>query len=140
MFLHKISTKHRQVRPIFLLPVFVATLITITGCSALKGGIVISEEPDGTAFTIDFKEWSSQNKCELSLNKGDVVEIEIIRESGEIAFAVSGKNGSEPYSGKDLQSAAFTVTVSETDHYLFKVTGKKASGKIKVKCKETGVE
>lgn len=91
MFLHKISTKHRQVRPIFLLPVFVATLITITGCSALKGGIVISEEPDGTAFTIDFKEWSSQNKCELSLNKGDVVEIEIIRESGEIAFAVSGK-------------------------------------------------
>jgi len=31
---------------------------------------------------------------------------------------VSGKNGSEPYTGNNLRSGLFTVTVSETDYFL----------------------
>jgi hypothetical protein len=133
MLLGKIGAEIQNVHPIVFLPLFIAILITITNCTAAKGSIVISENPDGTAFTMDFKEWSSQNKCELSLNAGDVVQIEVVREGGEIAFAVSGKSGSQPYEGNRLESVRFTVTVSETDDYVFRVTGKKATGKITAK-------
>lgn len=140
MLLGKIGAEIQNVHPIVFLPLFIAILITITNCTAAKGSIVISENPDGTAFTMDFKEWSSQNKCELSLNAGDVVQIEVVREGGEIAFAVSGKNSSEPYAGNNLQSGVFTVTVSETDEFIFRITGKEATRKITVKNLRSKVE
>ena len=81
----------------------------------------------------------ARNKCELSLNRGDVLQIEVDREGGEIALAVSGKKGSEPYTGNDLKSGVFTVTVSETDEYLIRITGKDATGKVTVKNVESRV-
>jgi hypothetical protein len=74
-----------------------------------------------------------KNKCELSLNKGDVLQIEVVHEDGKIALTVSGKNGSEPYTGNNLKSGVFTVTVSETDKYDIRITGKNATGKVMVK-------
>lgn len=62
-----------------------------------------------------------------------MVQIEVEYEAGKIAFGVSGKNGSEPYAGNDLQPGVFTVTVSETDEYIFRITGKEATGKITVR-------
>jgi len=119
--------------PIIFLPLFIAVIIVISNCSAQKGGIVILEDPNGTGFTMDFKEWSSKNKCELSLNKGDVLQIEVALEEGEIGLLIKGENGTEPYTGNNLKSIKFTVTVSETDRYITHVTGKNATGKITVK-------
>lgn len=116
-----------------IIVVLVFVNIAIPGLFTPKGSIVILEDPDAKGFTMDFAEWSSKNKCELSLNKGDVLQIEVVREGGEIAFAISGKNGSEPYTGNDLRSGLFTVTVSETDDYIFRITGKSATGKVTVK-------
>lgn len=115
---------------IVFLPLFIAILIAISACTDQKGSIVILEKPNGTGFTMDFIDWSSKNKCELSLNEGDEVQIETIRENGEIALKVIGKNGSEPYTGKNLESGIFTVTVSETDIYEIRITGKDATGKV----------
>jgi len=125
--------RRKNMHPIVFLPLFIAIIIVISGCSAQKGSIVILENPDGTGFTMDFNEWSSKNKCELSLNKGDVLEIEVVREDGEIDLMIRGKNGTEPYSGNNLESFKFTVTVSETDKYITYITGKNATGKITVK-------
>ena len=82
---------------------------------------------------MDFKKWSSTNKCELSLNKGDILQIEVVRENGKIALTVSSENGSEPYTGNNLKTGVFTVTVSETDKYVIRITGKDATGKVMVK-------
>ena len=82
---------------------------------------------------MDLKQWSAKNKCELSVDRDDVLQIEVIRESGEIALMVSGNNGSEPYSGNDLQSGIFTVAVSEADEYVVRIAGKDATGKIMAK-------
>ena len=68
---------------------------------------------------MDFKDWSSNNKCELSLNKGDVLQIEIDREDGKISLRISGKNGSEPYEGNNLESGLFTVKVPERMHMQY---------------------
>lgn len=116
--------------PIVFLPLFIAILIAISACSEQKGSIVILENPNETGFTMDFNDWSSKNKCVLSLNKSDEVQIETVREKGEIALAVIGKNGSEPYTGKNLESGIFTVTVSEPDIYEIRITGKNATGKV----------
>ena len=56
-----------------------------------------------------------ENKYELSLNKGDVLQIEVDRE--EERLRDRGQNGSEPYRGNNLESGMFTVTVCKTDQY-----------------------
>lgn len=119
--------------PIVFLPLFIAVITAIPGCSATKGSIVILENPSETGFTMNFREWNSENKCELFLNKGDVLQIEVVREDGEIALIISGKNGSEPYTGNNLESIVFTVTIPETDKYDVRITGKNATGKVTVK-------
>lgn len=116
-----------------ILPLVIAMIIAITACSTPKGSIVILENTNGTGFTMDFKEWSSSDKCELSLNKDDVLQVEVVREGGEIALEIRGKMGSEPYTGNHLESGVFTVKVSETDQYVIQITGKNASGKVIVK-------
>lgn len=125
---------------VIFLPLVIAFAVAISACAATKGAIVILENPDGTEFTMDFKEWSAESKCRLSLDRGDVLRIEVIRENGEIALAVFGENGSEPYTGNDLGSGVFTVTVSETDEYSIRIGGKNATGKVMVKNLESGVE
>ncbi|NLZ46876.1 MAG: hypothetical protein GX896_09325 [Clostridiales bacterium] len=119
---------NRVALPILIL----AIVLAISACTATKGSIVILEDLDGTGFTMDFREWSDKNKCELSLNKNDEIQIEVVRENGEIALALKGKNGSEPYTGNNLESCVFTVTVSEKDDYIIQITGKDATGKVKV--------
>jgi hypothetical protein len=115
------------------LPIMIAIIIVISACTASKGSILIIETPNGAGFTMDFNEWRSNNKCELSLNRGDVLQIEVVREDGEIALVIIGKNGAEPYTGNGLGSGVFTVTVPVTDKYEIRVTGKDATGKITVK-------
>ena len=77
-------------------------------------------------------QWLMQKQVR-ALSRGDVLQVEVERESGEIALTVSGKNGSEPYTGNDLVTGIFTITVFETDEYVFRITGKDATGKITVK-------
>jgi hypothetical protein len=124
--------RNRQMRQIIFLLLLIA-IMTSAACTAPKGSMVIQEDSNGKGFTLDFKEWSSENKSELSLEQGDVLQFEIVREAGEIALNVRGKNGSEPYTGNDICSGTFTVTVSEADKYDIRITGKKATGKLTVK-------
>jgi len=113
--------------------IFLPLLISIMSYSSAKGSIAIFENPNGIGFTIEFRKFSARNKCELPLKKNDEIQIEISREDGEIAMTISGKNGSEPYTGNHLQPGIFTVAVSETDEYVFTITGHKATGKVIVK-------
>ena len=94
---------------------------------------MILEKPNGNGFTMDFRDWNSNNKCTLSLNKGDILQIEIACEEGEIELTVSGQNGSEPYTGNNLKSILFTVKVSERDNYDIRFTSTNATGKVTVK-------
>lgn len=104
-------------------------VINLTACVP-KGSILITEKQDGSGFTMDFNEWSSKDKCKLELNKDDVIQIEIEHEEGNIGLEVTGNKGSEPYEGHKLESRKFTVTISETDTYVFSINGKNATGKI----------
>lgn len=119
--------------PLIFLPLVLAILVALTACTASKGSIVILENPNGTGFTMDFKKFNARNKCELSLKEDDELQIEISRDDGEIALTVTGKNGSKPYTGNNLDSGIFIVTVSETDEYVFTITGDNATGNVAVR-------
>lgn len=113
--------------------IILAAILLLSACGALNGSITIIEDLNGAGFTMDFTQFNAKNKCELTLADGDVLQIDVTRDSGKIALTVSGKNGSEPYTGNDLNSGMFTITVSEADEYVFQITGKDAEGKITVK-------
>ncbi len=115
-------------------------IFTLSACTSQKGSILILEDGHGTGFTMDLKEYSSTSKCELSLVRGDVVQVEIECKEGDIALIVSGKNGTAPYTGNDLKSGIFTVTVSETDEYIMRITGKNATGQVMIKNVGSAVE
>ncbi len=115
-----------------ILGILVLAVILISACSP-KGSIVILEDGKKTGFTMEFNKYNSENKCELSLKKNDVVKIEVDREDGEIAFSINGKNKSQPYTGNSLQPGMFTITIFEEDDYVFTIKGKNATGKIEVK-------
>ncbi len=123
----------QKMNPIIFLPLVIAIVIAITSCTATKGSIVILENKNGKEFTMDLKEWRGENKGQLFLNRDDVLQIGVTRESGVINLTVSGKKGSEPYTGNDLQSGIFTVTMSETDEYVIKITGDSANGSLAIK-------
>jgi hypothetical protein len=112
--------------------IILVVALLLSAC-ATGGRIVILEEPHGKGFAMDFTNFNANNKCTLALADGDVVQVEIVRDSGRIDLSVSGLKGSEPYRGNDLKTNTFTVRVSETDDYVFRITGNKANGKITVK-------
>lgn len=117
----------------FVLLASVALLALCSACAPTKGSIVILESPDGRACTMTFREWSASNKCELSLRGGEVLQVEVTRESGEIGLTVSGKKGDEPYIGNRLESGIFTITVHEADEYVIRITGDRATGSLNIK-------
>lgn len=125
----------RRVKNISLFTLFLvlAMVLTLSVSCTVQGSIMILENPNGTGFEIDLKNWSEKDQCKLFLNRGDVLQIEVVRERGEIALVVSGNKGSEPYAGNRVESGVFTVTVSETDEYMIGIIGQNATGKLKVK-------
>lgn len=136
MFVRRQNTRIKGIKkmqPSIFLSLLIAIIIAISACSASEGSIVILENPNGEGFTMDFRDWNSNNKCTLSLNKGDILQIEIACEEGEIELTVSGQNGSEPYTGNNLKSILFTVKVSERDNYDIRFTSTNATGKVTVK-------
>lgn len=108
-------------------------IILLSSCIPTRGSIVILENGMGTGFTMEFNKWSDKNKCELSLEEGDILQFEIICDSGELNLVLKGKHGSEPYEGNIIESRKFTVRISENDEYITWITGKNASGKVIVK-------
>lgn len=128
-----IIRRNCNIKSIIFLPLMIAIVVVISACSASKGSILILEDGQGTGFTMELKRFNTESKCELSIAAGDVLQVEVDHENGEIALIVCGKRGSEPYTGNNLQSGIFTFAVSEVDDYVFRVTGKDATGKITVK-------
>lgn len=109
--------------------VLLAGALLLTACASGER-IVILDNPDGTGFSMDFSKFSGSSKCQLSLTAGDVVQVEVARTGGQIGLTVTGLKGSEPYIGSDLPARTFTFSVAETDEYVFRITGKNATGQI----------
>lgn len=105
-------------------------VIFLSSCNFAFGTIKIKENFGGTNFTIEMKDYSSESKIKMQLQKGSVIEVLVSKSKGEIEFIVNGRGGSNPYTSNNLETNYFTFTVAETDEYIILLKGKKASAKI----------
>jgi hypothetical protein len=118
----------------------ISTLLAITviiiaffSSGMASGSIMIFEEVSGAGCEIEFNEWSRQNKCELTLSKGDEILINVACDSGRVDLDILSKSGAEVYSGNGIGSSRFTVKVSEGGEYVFSLRGDNATGKVYIK-------
>lgn len=109
---------------------FCTILLTLTACGIPKEGIVIIESLSGKNCKMEFSEWSKQNKCELSLDSGDNVLIEVVCDTGNIDLSIKSRNGYEAYTGNGLKASRFTMTVNVTGEYIVAIKGENATGHI----------
>ena len=112
---------------------FIVLVWTLTACQVPKGSVIFIENISCSGFEIQFSEWDEHNKCELSLNKGDEIQIVIVCEKGSVTLNIHEKNGMETYSGNGLESAQFSVKVPEAGEYVITIRGEDASGSIDIK-------
>lgn len=133
-FKRKISSfKHKRMLPQLVAVLLGITLLALfTACNASDGSIIITEDINGAGCKMEFKSWGSVDKCDIHLKEGDTVRVDTLYISGEISLSIKGTGGTEPYTGNDLRSGMFTVTVSEEDDYSIELRGKNASGSISV--------
>lgn len=95
-----------------------------------SGIILIREQTFGSAFDVSCQAWSGQETCNMALEEGDSILVEISCECGDISLTICGKSGNEPYMGRTLETGSFVVTVSERDDYVILLSGKQATGGI----------
>ncbi len=105
----------------------------LTGCEFSLGTIVIKENEAKGEIVITLNSYNDKNDCKITLNGGDSILIDVENEKGKISLNIIGKKGSNPYTGSDVKSSRFTVTVSESDVYKIIVKGQKATGTVKIK-------
>ena len=105
----------------------------LTGCEFSLGTIVIKENEAKGEIVITLNGYNDKNDCKITLNGGDSILIDVENEKGKISLNIIGKKGSNPYTGSDVKSSRFTVTVSESDVYKIIVKGQKATGTVKIK-------
>lgn len=108
----------------------IAAILLVSACAFDKGNIDIHKNETGSEIVMELTDFNAGDECRLSLKERDTLQIDISLDSGSIGLEISGINGSQPYTGNDLESALFTVTVSETDEYVFRITGNGATGKV----------
>jgi hypothetical protein len=102
-------------------------------CEFSLGTIVIKENEAKGEIVITLNSYNDKNDCKITLNGGDSILIDVENEKGKISLNIIGKKGSNPYTGSDVKSSRFTVTVSESDVYKIIVKGQKATGTVKIK-------
>lgn len=109
-----------------------ASLFMLSAC-IVNGGIVINHRDNPDGYDITLKDFNSTDTCKMTLQEGDVIQIEVVRQRGKMGLIVQGKLGSEPYNGSTLETRTFTITIPNNDEYTFSITGANASGSIKIK-------
>lgn len=86
-----------------------------------------SRQVDDNRFFVEFYPLNGELTESFSLREGDVIEVCIIRNKGQLKVVI-GQQGKEPiYEGNDF-SGSFQVNVPEDGSYTITVSGKKADG------------
>lgn len=109
-----------------------AILLALTACGLPREGIVIIESLSGKHCKMEFSEWSMQSKCEISLDEGDEILVEVACDIGNVDLNIKSKNGYEAYTGNELKTSSFTITANETGEYIVAIQGENATGHITV--------
>ena len=112
-----------------------AALLLVLALGILSGiwpsnGSRYSRRVEEDAFSLDMERLNCTIVEPFPLNKGDTIDVSIVRVSGELMISI-GEEGTAPiYEGKAQELNYFRVTIPESGDYLLSVSGKQAEGSI----------
>ena len=89
-----------------------------------------SRRVEEDAFSLDMERLNCTIVEPFPLNKGDTIDVSIVRVSGELMISIGEKGTAPIYEGKAQELNYFRVTVPESGDYLLSVSGKQAEGSI----------
>ena len=81
-------------------------------------------------FSLDMKPLNCTMEEVFSLNRGDAVDVSIVRVSGEMMISIGVKDRKAVYEGRNPELSSFRVTIPEDGDYLLSVSGNQAEGSI----------
>lgn len=109
----------------FFMLLFILSLIS---CTATK--FDGNRTGNDSQLIMDFKVLNTTDYQLLELEQGDIVNIEIVSDSGQLNIEVKKDNDAPIYKGTKVPTGSFQIEISESGTYKFSVTGKNAKGSV----------
>lgn len=107
----------------------VLALIILPGIR-LSNSSRYSRRVEEDLFSLGMERLNCTMEEPFALNRGDTIDVHVVRVSGELMVSIGRKDREPIYEGRNPEMSAFRVTVPEDGDYLLTVTGKRAEGSI----------
>ncbi len=110
----------------FILISLLLVFLTACGGASYNG----SRTGNDQQFIMDYSIFNTTDSQVLKLEKGDIVDVDVVSDSGKIDIEVKKTGEKALYEGKDVQTASFQLTIPDSGDYKITVKGRKARGSI----------
>ena len=81
-------------------------------------------------FIMEYSILNTSDTRDMCLNAGDIVDTEIVSESGKVNIQVENSKGDIISSQTDAPTSTFEIVIPQDDTYTFTVTGQGAKGSV----------
>lgn len=115
-------------KKMFILIFVLLIILSLTGCSLTK--FDGSRTGNDSQLIMDFKVLNTTDYQLLKLEQEDIVNVEIVCDSGQLNIVVQKEDDEPIYNGESIPTSSFQIVIPESGTYKFLVTGKKAKGSI----------
>ena len=85
-------------------------------------------EKDTDMYLMDIASMTGTDSHTLSLNSGDVLDIQFEAQRGSLHMAITSPDGSVLYEGSGTEATDFTVNIAQSGDYTVNVEARRAEG------------
>ena len=110
----------------------IVTALFSCDISTFKGSRV--HNPDG--YVLEIQKMNGTDHHEMTLQKGDTLDVSFVSESGDLRMSIMGPDGTEIYQGDGNDIHAFELEARKDGVYAIDVAGKGAVGSICINVKK----
>ena len=87
-------------------------------------------------YLLDIEKMNGTDLHTLELQEGDVLQIELVTEKGELYMEIKAPDGTAVYRGNGKETTDFAVNIRESGVYTIVVEARRAKGTIHIRCEE----
>lgn len=107
---------------------FIILLFTSCSFAQFDG----SRTGNESQLIMSFKILNTTDNQMLTLEQGDIIDFEIVNESGKIDIVLQKDKETPVFTGKEIPTNSFTVEIPVSGKYKVSVTGHNAKGSVSV--------
>lgn len=87
------------------------------------------------SYSLDILRMNGTNSHTLSLNAGDVLQVEFETSKGSLHIKITAPDGTIIYAGNGEETTSFEINIPETGPYTVAVQARHAEGRIHIRLK-----